>query len=305
MRIIFCSEPFLPAKPDSTYEKEVVASAKVGLVSDLINYEALVDQGKRSAAVRRVRAVEPPELAIYRGWMLTPEQYSVLFAALSERNLILINTPEQYKHCHYLPDSYSVIEHFTPPSVFLPYDEGFNIERVVELLAPFGDRPVVLKDYVKSRKHEWGEACFIPSASDRVAVEKVVNHFLELQGEEINGGLVFRQYVEFEPLARHSKSGMPLTKEFRIFFVAGKPVYSLAYWEEGDYRGVMPPKGLFADVARRVNSRFFTMDVAQGKGGDWMIVELGDGQVAGLAEHADVEQFYRNLKREAENLSLG
>ncbi len=38
------------------------------------------------------------------------------------------------------------------------------------------------------------------------------------------------------------------------------------------------------------------MDVAQRKDSDWMIVELGDGQVAGLPENADVEGFYRALR---------
>jgi hypothetical protein len=43
---------------------------------------------------------------------------------------------------------------------------------VMELLRPFGDAPLVLKDYVKSQKHAWDEACFIPSASDRKAFER-------------------------------------------------------------------------------------------------------------------------------------
>jgi hypothetical protein len=37
------------------------------------------------------------------------------------------------------------------------------------------------------------------------------------------------------------------------------------------------------------------MDVAGGRGGDWLVVELGDGQVAGLPPRADVEAFYRGL----------
>ena len=36
-------------------------------------------------------------------------------------------------------------------------------------------------------------------------------------------GLVCREFVELEPLARHSKSGMPLTKEFRLFFLDARP----------------------------------------------------------------------------------
>jgi ATP-grasp domain-containing protein len=44
-----------------------------------------------------------------------------------------------------------------------------------------------------------------------------------------------------------------------------------------------------------VQSRFFTMDVAKRVDGGWMIVELGDGQVAGLPVRADVGAFYRVL----------
>ena len=62
----------------------------------------------------------------------------------------------------------------------------------MEKLRPFGDNPVILKDYVKSQKHAWGEACFIPSASDRYAVERVVQKFLQLQGSDVAGGVAYQ-----------------------------------------------------------------------------------------------------------------
>ncbi|HLM58458.1 MAG TPA: ATP-grasp domain-containing protein [Pyrinomonadaceae bacterium] len=68
-------------------------------------------------------------------------------------------------------------EPFTPTRV--------DFAEVMRALAPFGDSPVVVKDYVKSRKHEWLEACYIPSAAERGSVERVVKRFLELQGEEV------------------------------------------------------------------------------------------------------------------------
>lgn len=46
---------------------------------------------------------------------------------------------------------------------------------------------------------------------------------------------------------------------------------------------------------QRVQSRFFTMDVAKQVDGGWMIVELGDGQVAGLPDRAEVVTFYHSL----------
>ncbi len=139
------------------------------------------------------------------------------------------------------------------------------------------------------------EACFIPSASDRGAVKRVVRRFLELQGPDLTGGLVFREFVEFEPIGIHPQSGMPLTLEYRLFFLDRRPLLCAEYWQEGDYRGDRPPIGRFEALAATVHSRFFTMDVAKSKGGDWLVVELGDGQVAGLPEPADVGTFYAGL----------
>jgi hypothetical protein len=38
------------------------------------------------------------------------------------------------------------------------------------------------------------------------------------------------------------------------------------------------------------------MDVAKRKDGAWMIVELGDGQVAGLPDEAAARSFYQALR---------
>ena len=37
---------------------------------------------------------------------------------------------------------------------------------------------------------------------------------------------------------------MPLTKEFRLFFLDGELMYSAEYWDEGDYAGAAVPEGL-------------------------------------------------------------
>ena len=83
----------------------------------------------------------------------------------------------------------------------------------------------MLKDFVKSRKHEWAEACFIPSASDRASVERVVRRFLELQDDDLSEGLVFREFVEFEPLGRHPKSGMPLDQGVPPVLPRRQPIF--------------------------------------------------------------------------------
>lgn len=294
MRVLFCSEPFAPSRVDAAYEREFAAARAANLTVELINFEALA-RGEGASAVRRVKPSDSEEIVVYRGWMLKPDVYAQFFAALKAKNLVLINSPQAYRHCHYLPESLPIIKDHTPATVTVKLDGGFDLEQIMPMLASFGDKPLVLKDYVKSRKHEWAEACFIRSASDKRAVERTVNRFVELQGEDLNEGLVFREFVEFQSLGTHPKSGMPLTKEFRLIFLDGELIDAFAYWDEGDYGDTGLPEGLFGAIARRVESRFFTMDVAQRVDGEWMIVELGDAQVAGLPDNADAAKFYQSL----------
>lgn len=293
--IVFCEDPLIPRRPDSMYEAEVTTCDTLGLRYVVISYEALVNEKRPSKAVRLVAEQQPRDIGIYRGWMLRPEYYEQLFNALNAQGISLINTPQAYKHAHYLPESYSVIETFTPESVWLKVDNGISIDEIMRLLARFGESPIIVKDFVKSQKHYWEEACFIPSASDRDAVERIVNRFLELQGDDLNEGLVFRKFIALEPLTTHSKSGMPLTKEFRVFVLDGSPFFVSEYWEEGDYENLSVPLDQFRSIMQSVQSRFFTMDVAQKRDGQWMITELGDAQVAGLPEKANPRTFYKAL----------
>jgi hypothetical protein len=293
--LVFCADPLDPRIPDPAFEREVAASETLGIGYALIEYEALVGYGDARAAVRRISARTEPERAVYRGWMLAPDLYTQLYEALAARGVQLINDSTAYTHCHYLPEWYPLAEAYTPRSVWTT-DRDAPIERIMEILRPFGPVPVIVKDFVKSRKHEWEEACYIPSAADQSAVERVVRRFVELQGEELSGGLVFREFVEFEALGMHPKSGMPLTREYRLFFLDGEPLSVAEYWGEADYpEGSYPPLDHFRAVAGSVESRFFAMDVARRSDGEWLIVELGDGQVSGLPERADILAFYQSL----------
>ena len=296
MNILFASQPFEPKRVDAMFEREREAALTAGFSVSLIDADAL-EVGDVEAAVRRLNKRDPVELSIYRGWMLDVQTYASLYEALFRRGLVLINTPEQYRHAHHLPVSYKAIQADTPRTVWTETGNAFDEATIRELLAPFGDAPVIVKDYVKSQKHYWEEACFIPSARDMTVVTRVVNRFIELQNQRLVGGLVFREFVELEPLATHSKSGMPLTKEFRLFFLDGELIVSAQYWEEGDYAGEQLALEHFANVAARVQSRFFTMDVARRTDGTWTIMELGDAQVSGIPERLPAEQFYQALAK--------
>ena len=236
MLLVLCRDPLEPSRPDRAFEAEVAAIERLGLPYVLVDHDALVRGDDPARAVRRVP--EQARAGPRRLPGLDGHAGPVPLAVRGPRPpgaSGLINDPEQYRHGHHLPENYPAIEGLTPRSVWLTGDLG--IDRIMEALAPFGDAPVILKDFVKSRKHEWAEACFIPSASDRGAVERVVGRFLELQGDDLAGGLVFREFVEFEPIGVHPRSGMPLTEEYRIFWLDGRPVFWSPYWAEGGLPG--------------------------------------------------------------------
>lgn len=301
MRLLFDQDPMNPRISDAAYAHEVAAAERLGITCSLVSFEALVDEGDAERAVLRVApASEEGEIGVYRGWMVTPKQYAALYNALEDRRITLVSSPEQYEHCHYLPRWYKTLKGHTPCSVWTQAGDT-SLARLMVLLQSFGDRPVIVKDFVKSRKHEWLEACFIPSAADAEAVARVTGRFLELQGDDLSGGLVLREFVDFEPLGQHTRSGMPLTREFRLFFLDGEPIQVSRYWDQdeyqGAYQGEMPPLAHFTRLAASIKSRFFAMDVAKTVAGEWLIVELGDAQVSELPADADAGEFFAALTK--------
>jgi hypothetical protein len=294
MRVIFCDN-LIDRKVDPDFEEEYKSAIGQGFQVGLISFEDLNDLNILKS-ISRIKEQEELELAIYRGWMIQPDKYELLYAALLKKNVRLINTPEEYKTCHYLPLSYQFIKGSTPKTNWTEIKGDVDFDKVFELTADFNDASIIVKDYVKSQKHNWTEACFIPNASDKNSVKKIVSRFIELQGSELNVGLVFRKFEELEFLTNHSKSKMPLTKEYRLFFLNGQVIQIFNYWDEGDYGETKPDLKEFEDIGRKVKSNFFTMDIAKKKDGDWIIMELGDGQVSGLPDNADKSNFYSAVK---------
>ena len=293
--VLFCCDPDSRGRPEPAYQPEADAAAACGADVVLVDHDRWV-RGDLGQATRAVRRFDARRVGVYRGWMVTPEQYAALYDTLAQRNLHLVNDPTAYRRCHHLPESYAAIEGSTPRSIWIPADEGFELDSLMARLRPFGDASLILKDYVKSVKHAWEEACFIPCASDRDHVARVVRNFLAWQGEDLNGGLVFREFVELVSLGAHPQSGMPLTEEYRVVVLRGEILSCFPYWDADDYAvSTPPPLTWLRSIATRVDSRFFTMDVARRTDGGWIVVELGDAQVAGFPDHVDAGALIRSL----------
>lgn len=298
MLIIFCADPMDHDTPDSMFIDEIASATHAGLQFVLLDYEALVDRNNVARAVREIPVQEAQEIAVYQGWHLTVEQYTALYDALLSRNIRLVNQPQQFQHAQYLPESLTIIRESSPESVWIETDgKHITYSMVMQLLVRFSGSPLFLRDYARAERQYWYEACYISSASDETAVRNTINRLIELRGDDLEGGLVFREFIDFEPLVEQgSRYRMPLVKEFRFYFLHRQPIATVHYWNVPDY-GLQdaPDPELFKKIVQQVRSNFFTMDVAQRTDGTWMIIDLGDAQTAPLPEMVDMDRFYAAL----------
>ena len=292
MKILYCLNPLKAKEVEENYLKETQIALSLGIQFDLFNFDEFVSSNR----VLGLSNNSVKEMCVYRGWMMTPSTYSNFYTSLQSKGFSLINSPQQYKYCHWLPESYDCIQGKTPKSIWIPNEDMLSLAQIFDKIQVFNGKPIILKDYVKSLKHFWKEACFISDSSDKETVNLTISNFLKYQSDEPQGGLVFREFVELEPIGFHSKSGMPLTKEFRLFYLNNTLLTSFNYWDEGQYSESIPDLNEFNSIAKQIRSNFFTMDIAKTIKGEWIIVELGDGQVAGLPENANVNDFYKGLK---------
>jgi hypothetical protein len=260
--ILFCESPFQANKVDEDFEDQFISSKENGFETLLFNFEDLTSLDRFSIATKRIKPTDKLVNVIYRGWMLTPKQYSILYNDLLSKNYKLINTVEEYQNCHYLPDSLKFIENRTPKTVFEKFENENSADKLIEKSKVFGQKSVILKDYVKSEKHDWETACFVADASNTDKFKQTIKKLIELRDKYLNEGIVVREFVELNDLIIHSKSGMPLTEEYRLFFCKKKLVGIYDYWEEGEYKLSKLDTTEFEEIAKRVESNFFSMDIA-------------------------------------------
>ncbi|MET8540097.1 ATP-grasp domain-containing protein [Kitasatospora sp. NPDC004799] len=329
--IIFPADPLNPRRPDPHFAWEARTLRELGGEHHLVDHDGLL-AGRAEEAVRRVPRDSGP--LWYRGWMLPSARYADFAAALAARGGTLLTSAPGYAAAHELPGWYDVFEGATPASAWIPSD-GPVVPGPAELAQAVarlgGQGPAVVKDYVKSRKHEWHEACYVPELADLAAVGRVVERFVELQGEFLAGGVVLRRYEEFEgagvpvggPVAvgavrgpgagganaaggvagaagpegadGGSPAGGGRAVEARVWWLDGRAVL-VGPHPDAPRWAVEPDLTGVPALVRRLGCRFVTTDLAsRADGSGWRVVEVGDGQVSDLPRGIDASGLLASL----------
>lgn len=288
MKILFPCNPLETNKVDEEFLDEHRAAKLKGFDCFFFDHDKFV-RGNLSSNL--------PELSensglILRGWMLKVSEYEDLYNLVKDEiGYELINTPEQYKNCHYFTESYGYIKDYTAKSIIIKEWDADILNDVSEF---FGDKDFIIKDFVKSEKHSDGLFKMDSGISGEELLEKV-NKFIEARGSLFNEGLVFKEFVD---LKKYDES----VNEWRIFYKDNKMVSCSKNSNINSNEEVSTPyrfiESIVDDIAFQIDSNFFTIDVAEKSDGEWMIIETGDGQVSGLSPGQNTLEFMHAIENQ-------
>lgn len=273
--------------PDPDYQAEFDAAAEVGFACEVYNLDEL-RSGDVTAALRPCANSEVEgQVILHRGWMMSDSHYAALCQEVLHKGYRMTVTPEAYRQAHYLPNAYPLIEGQTPVSKWML---GSDMAEAWKLYQDFIQEDAIVKDFVKSAKHRWDEACFIAAHTTQQRFEQIVNGLLTARGAFFEKGIVLRRYHTLATTAGSERG----VKEHRLFFWDGKLLITAAPNDETGFFERVPT---WENIAKRFDNRFISIDVAQQLDGSWIIIEVGDGGVSGLPEAISPKDFYQRLRQ--------
>jgi hypothetical protein len=251
------------------FAAKAAAARQAEIPVAVVDHDAITQSGDARQAVARVPEGHPD--AVYRGWMMRATQYEALAGALAAHGVTLRTTPAQYQRAHELPGWYRAFAGLTPDSAWSSGDDRAAFDKARAELGASG--PAVVRDYVKSMKHYWQTAMYIPDLADADAAWQVASQFRALREQEYTGGFVLRR---FEPFTG---------AEVRTWWINGQCALITPHPDTPQSPPAKPGSLPLAQIGERISALrlgFATVDLALRADGTWRVVEAGDGQVSGL-----------------------
>ena len=218
--------------------------------------------------------------AVYRGYMMNPEKYERFYQRLLENNIRLITTPKEYELMHIFPNVYELLKEDTAKMEIYPLHTQINVDSIKHTMGRF-----MVKDFVKSVK-----GTEFPKYFDKDITQEEFDQWMEVfykyRGNLLTGGICIKEYLNLKYYGDH-------TNEYRVFYINNK-IATITRNSGQSINALLPPQQLLEKYSH-LESGYYTVDYAELEDGSWKIIEAGDGQVSGLAEHQDYEQYFKVL----------
>ena len=276
--LVFPSDYFDSSVVDADMQKEYEAAMETGLFDAvLFDYDAWFNKGH----LRVNKTPDTMRRAIYRGWMMKPEQYEDFFyMLLLQSNICLVTKPKEYNALHLFPNVYEKVRENSARIMTFPLHEKIDVEPLKKTFKRF-----MVKDFVKSVKGTEFPTCFDETITQE-EFDRWMEVFYKYRGELLTGGICIKEYLD---LKRYDGR----TNEYRIFYANGCQISCER--NSGQMATEPEPPKVLLDSRRDLDSPFYTVDFAELADGSWKVIETGDGGVSGLSEGQDAGAFYRAL----------
>ena len=281
--LLFPSDYFDSSIVDADMRKEYEAAVETGLFDVILfDYDAWFNNGR----LRLNKPLDMMRRAIYRGWMMKPEQYESFYKALLQSNIRLVTKPEEYNALHMFPNVYEKLGEHTARIMTFPLHEKIDVELLKKSFKRF-----MVKDYVKSVKGTEFPVYFDETITQE-EFNRLMKVFYKYRGELLTGGICIKEYLD---LKRYNGK----TNEYRMFYANGHRISCERNSGQMATAPELPLVFEWPPVCQLdypdLGSPFYTVDFAELADGSWKVIETGDGGVSGLSDGQDAGAFYRSL----------
>jgi hypothetical protein len=205
------------------------------------------------------------------------DDYAKGYAELKEAGISLVHTPQNHDRCSLLSGWYPLIADLTPKSIV--YDSLPTTRQVEQDF----DWPVFVKGERQTNKHK-KSLSIIENAHQFEVFLMEWKHNTMLHWQK----MVCRQFFPLHIVEENVSDRLPSSFEFRFFYWKQQLVSVGRYWYESlsyklsghDYVQAVELAGL---VAKRLSVWFLVVDLAKTAEGNWIVIEVNDGQESGYA----------------------
>lgn len=190
----------------------------------------------------------------------------------------LVNSYSQHRYAAELGQWHTTLRGLTPKSWNRVEDLPLN-----------EDGPFIVKGETNSRRQLWKTHCYAPS---RAELGTVIGNLYQDSLVQYQP-LWIRKFVPLHAFGTDIV-GMPISEEYRVFYLRGEPICSGFYWaNQAEYLkeeyGFEPnirniSQSLIKEVGRLIRKKivFAAVDFALTAEGDSIVIEVNDGQMAGV-----------------------
>jgi hypothetical protein len=234
--------------------------------------------GTAENALAHVPIYDPPVPGVWIGFIPPQEHYTAIYDAAFAKGIRLLNTSEQHQIVMEFDRYYPLLSGLTPESVVCT-----STVECVQAGQALGF-PVFVRGAVKSNKEQGWAACV---ANDPTELEHIVGAVLA-RDVRSRGKVIVRKLVHLRRLNSQSDH-FPVTREYRVFMYRDQVLAQGFYWDEYDDNRMLSSveqsdlKGLAVEAACRLQVPFIIADIGQLDSGQWILIEVGDAQFAGLS----------------------